>query len=169
MARPIFFCMLLLLLPAAWSLVPQAAIASIRKATRAPRVKVLLGESDESNAEKMTAQVVDKYAVYGRVSDQDQARWIKLNEIEAKRLASRIQGSGAVSVGVVMVSPKMNPTAAGKALEEMVLHPPETLCVLLDNELCVIVGGALGVAALCSCVNAIAEEEWWNAEDRTHH
>ena len=44
-ARPTFFCMLLLLPSAAWSLVSQAAMASSRKAPRATHLKVQLGPS----------------------------------------------------------------------------------------------------------------------------
>jgi hypothetical protein len=164
MARPTFYCVLLLLVvQAAWSLVPQAAMHSSRQASRAAHPKGQLGgtDPDESNAE-MAARIVGKYVLYGRVSNQDQTRWLKLNAIEAKRQASCIQASGAVMAGAVMVLPQMDPTAVGKALEEMARHSPETLCVLLDNKLCVYGGAGVGVAALYTCVNAAAAEELWN-------
>ena len=53
----------------------------------------------------------------------------------------------------------MDPTAAGKVVEAMAQHPPQALCFLIENKLCVVVGAA-GVGAFSLRVNATAAKEW---------
>lgn len=154
----------LLLLPAACSLTPQAATLNSRTASRATaRTNMQFGETDESNA-KTAERIAGKYAVNGWITTQDQDCFLKLNKIEATTEAALTKVGGAVGAAAVM-GLQMDHTAASRALGEMVQHPPGALCFLLENQLCVVVSAAVGLVALSTCINATAAEELRTAAD----
>ena len=153
-------CALLMSLPAAWSLVAQVGrlgSCSSRPASRATDPLLQNKNHDESDA-KTVERIAGNYYLTGRITAQDQEAWLSINKRKAQREATGTKIVAAFFVGAVMVV-AMDPTAAGKVVEAMAQHPPQALCFLIENKLCVVVGAA-GVGAFSLCVNATAAEEW---------